>query len=112
MPCSAAALEGPRDAGLGVSHLVHDGAGDAHAVPLEQRRVEHDLVDRAADAALADDDGGRPEEARDDRVREPDDGTDAGVPGALDEHDVAVAGELTMGGHDPQILDHPTDVRK
>ena len=87
-----AALQGPGEARLGVEvDLVDDGARDVDAVPLEQRGVEHDLVDRAADAALGDDDGGRTEHRRDGRVREVDDGADAGVAGALDQQDVAVA---------------------
>ena len=49
-----AALEGPGQARLGVEvDLVDDRPGDLDAVALEQRGVEHDLVDRPADAALA-----------------------------------------------------------
>ena len=45
--------------------LVDDRAGDLHAVALEQRGVEHDLVDRPADAALGHDDRRRAEHRRD-----------------------------------------------
>ena len=74
---------------------------------LEQRRVEHDLVDRPADAALGHDDRRRAEHRRDRRVRQPDDRADAGVAGALDEQDVALGGERGVGGPDPrrQVLD-------
>ena len=76
-------------------------------LPLEQRRVEDDLVDRAPDAALRDDDGGRAEHPGDGRVRQPDDRPDAGVTGAFDEQDVAFGGEGRVGGADPgrQVLD-------
>ncbi len=75
-----AALEDLGDARLGVEvDLVDDRARDLHAVSREERGVEHDLVDRAADAALADDDRRRAEQRRDDRVRQPDDRPDAGV---------------------------------
>ena len=75
-----AALERPRQAGLGVEvDLVDDRPGDLDAVALEQRGVEHDLVDRPADAALGDDDRRRAEHRRDRRVRQPDDRADAGV---------------------------------
>ena len=76
--------------------------------------VEHDLVDRAADAALGDDDRRRPEHRRDHGVRELDDRPDAGVPGPLDQQDVAVAREGRVGGPDPgrQVLDEAAvDVR-
>ena len=36
--------------------LVDDRAEHRHAMACEERRVERDLVDRTADAALADDD--------------------------------------------------------
>ena len=50
---------------------------------------------------------GAPSIARDDRVRQPDDRADAGVPGALDEQHVAVGRERGVGGPDPrrQVLD-------
>ena len=49
-----ATLQGPRQVRLGEQvDLVHDGPGDRDAGALEQRLVEHDLVDRPADAALA-----------------------------------------------------------
>ena len=87
-----AALQGPGQARLGVEvDLVDDRPGDLDAVPLEQRRVEHDLVDRAPDAALGHDDRRRPEHRRDGRVRQPDDRPDPGMAGPLDEQDVAVA---------------------
>ena len=60
----------------------------------EQGRVEDDLVDRPADAALAHDDRRRTEHRRDGGVREADDRTDSRVAGALDQDDVAVAREL------------------
>ncbi len=82
---------------LGVEvDLVDDRAGDLDAVPLEQRGVEHDLVDRPPDAALRHDDRRRAEHRRHGRVREADDGPDPGVPGALDEQDVAI-GEGRVG---------------
>ena len=75
-------------------------------VALEQRGVEHDLVDRPADAALGDDDGRRAEQRRDRRVREPDDRADPGVAGPLDEQDVAID-ERGVGRPDArrQVLD-------
>ena len=101
------ALEGPGQARLGVEvDLVDDRPGDLHAMALEQRGIEHDLVDRTADAALGDDDRRRPEERRHRRVREPDDRADAGVTGPLDQEDVAI-GERRVGGPDPrrEVLD-------
>ena len=77
--------------------LVDDRAGDRDAVRLEVGRVEHDLVDRPADAALGDDDRRRAEHRRDHGVRQPDDRADARVPGALDEQHVVVR-ELAVGG--------------
>ena len=70
MPWRAeAALEDLGDARLGVEvDLVDDRPRDLDAVAREERRVEDDLVDRAADAALADDDRRRPEH-RGDRPR-------------------------------------------
>ena len=78
------------DAGLRLDvDLVHDRAGDTDTVLREQRRVEHDLVDRAPDAALADDDRRGAERGSDGRVRQSDDRPDAGMSGALDEEHVA-----------------------
>ena len=88
-------------------HLVDDGSGDADTDPLEQRRVEDDLVDRAPHAALRDDDRGRAEHRGHRGVRQPDDRPDTGMTGALDEQDVAVGGERRVGGPDArrQVLD-------
>ena len=97
-----------REIGLGEQvDLVHDRPRDLHARALEQRLVEHDLIDRAADAAFGDDHRRRTEHRGHLGVRKPDDGADPGVPGALDEQHVAVRGERRMGGHDPagQVLD-------
>ena len=67
-----AALQRPLDPRLLVDpDLVDEGARDRHPVRLEVRGVEHDLVDRPADAALGDDDRRRPEHRRDPRVRQP-----------------------------------------
>ena len=87
--------------------LVDDRTPDPHALPLEERGVEHDLVDRTADAALRHDDRGRAEHARHDRIREPDHGADPRMPRALDEHHVAVVGEPGVRGPDAggQVLD-------
>ena len=68
--------------------LVHHRPEHRHPVRREQRPVEDDLVDRPADAALADDDDRCLEHGCGACVREPDDGTDAGVPRALDHHQV------------------------
>ena len=103
-----AALQRPRDARLLVDpHLVHQGARDRHAVRGEVRGVEHDLVDRPADAALRHDHRRRPQHRRDRRVRQPHDGTHPRVPGALDQQDVVIR-ELAVGRHDPgaQVLHH------
>jgi hypothetical protein len=109
-----AALEDARDPGLG-DHvdLVDDRPGDLDAVRPEQRRVEDDLVDGPADAALADDHRGRPQHPRDDRVRQPDDGPDPGVPRALDEQDlVVVVRGVSRPELRPQVLhDIARDVR-
>ena len=75
------------------STLLTTAPSDLDAVPREQRMVEHDLVDRPADAGLGDDDRAGPEHRRDVGVREADDRPDAGVPGALDQQHVAVRGE-------------------
>ena len=70
-----AALQGPRQVGLGEEvDLVDDRPGDLDARPLEERLVEHDLVDRPADTAFGDDDRRRPEHGRDVGIREVDDG--------------------------------------
>ena len=110
-PRSSTALE----AGLGDQvHLVHDRTRHRHAVLLEERGVEHDLVDGPADAPLADDHGGRAQEARHDRVRQPDDRADARVAGPLDEHQLLRPGQDRVGPADPraQVLHHVTgDVR-
>ena len=102
------ALEGSGEARLGIEvDLVDDGPRDAHAVTLEQRGVEHDLVDRPSDAALGHDDRRRTEQTSDDRVGQPDDGPDTGVAGAFDEQDVALGREGRVGGPDArrQVLD-------
>ena len=106
-PFEALLEDPPEIRSRGQVDLVDDRTADVHALPLEQRGIEHDLVDRAADAALRDDDRGRTEHARHDRVREPDHRSDTGVSGALDEHDVAVTGEAGMRGPDAgrQVLD-------
>ena len=87
--------------------LLTMAPADPHALPLEERGVEHDLVDRTADPAFRDDDRGRPEHARHDRIREPDHRADPRMPGALDEHHVAVVGEPGVRGPDAggQVLD-------
>ena len=102
------ALEDVGDPRLGVEvDLVDDRAGDRHAVRGEVRRVEDDLVDRPADAALADDDRRRPEHRRDGRVRQPDDRPDAGVTGPLDQEHLVASPERVAGGDDPrpEVLD-------
>ena len=86
--------------------LVDDRAGDLDPLGPEQRGVEDDLVDRATDAALADDEDGGAEERRDGRVREPDHRADAGMAGALDEQDVVVAeGGLRVEDPRAEVLD-------
>ena len=56
----------------------------------EERVVEDDLVDRPADAGLADDDCAGPEHRGDVGVGEVDDRPDAGMAGALDQEHVAI----------------------
>ena len=102
-----AALERVRDPGLRVDvDLVDDRARDLDAVRREERGVEHDLVDRPADATLGDDHRRRAEHRGHDRVREADDRADAGVPGPLDQQDVVV-GEGAVRCEDPraEVLD-------
>jgi hypothetical protein len=71
-------------------HLVHHGAQHPHALALEQRVVQHDLVDGAPDASLADDDHRRVQQLRHACVGQPDDGAHPGVPRPLHQHHVAV----------------------
>ena len=86
--------------------LVDDRTDHPDAMRREERAVEHDLVDRAADAALADDDDRRVEHRGDARVREPDDRADSRVPGALDDDHVLVRGDPLVRGRDlrPEIV--------
>jgi hypothetical protein len=102
-----AALEDASDPRLGLHvDLVDDRPGDLDPVRPEQRRIEDDLVDRPADATLADDHRRRPEHARDDRVRQPDDRADAGVTGPLHEQDLVVAvGAMGRPDPRPEVLD-------
>ena len=54
MRITCSALQCPGEPRFGVEvDLVDDRPGDRHAVAFEERRVEHDLVDRPSDAALA-----------------------------------------------------------
>ena len=56
------------------STLFTMAPGDVHALALEERGVEDDLVDRPADAALGHDDRRRPEHRGDRGVGQADDG--------------------------------------
>ena len=70
--------------------LVDHRAHHPHPVALEERVVEHDLVDRATHATLADDHDRRLEQRRHPRVREADHGAHPGVAGALDDQQVLI----------------------
>ena len=100
-----------RQVGLRVEiDLVDHGADDLHALFLEERRVEDDLVDRPADAALADDQRPRAEHPRHRRVGEADDGADAGMAGPFDDEHLAAGGDLRVRLADParQVGRHPS----
>ena len=108
------ALDHPGDARLGIDvDLVDDRPGDVDALGPEERRVQDDLVDRAADAALADDDRRRPEHRRDRGVRKADHRPDAGMAGALDEeHVVGLVGRPGLHHPSAEVLyDLAGDVR-
>jgi hypothetical protein len=103
-----ATLEDGLDPRLGGKvHLVHNGARHGHAVLLEERGVQDDLVDRSSHAALAHDHRGRAQQARHDRVREPDHRADPGVARPLDEHELLRVGEDRVRAPDPgpEVLD-------
>ena len=90
-----AALEGPGEVRLrGEVDLVDDGPGDADAGALESAALSTiSSIGRPtppSDTMTA----GAPSMAADDRVRQADDRPDPGVPGALDEQDVAVAANV------------------
>jgi hypothetical protein len=78
--------------------LVDDRTQHPDTMRGEELAVQHDLIDRSADAPLAYDDDRRIEKSRGLRVRETDHRSHARVPGTLDDDDVlAVCHALESG---------------
>ncbi len=102
IPCWARPwLQHLRQVGVGLDvHLVDHRPQHPHPMPLEQRVVEHDLVDRPAHAALADDHHRRLQHLRHPRVGEADDRAHPGMARPLDQDHVLVLRQPRRGpGH-------------
>jgi hypothetical protein len=94
---SQPALERQREARVRlVVDLVDDRTHHLDAVSVEQRAIEDDLVDRAADAGLAHDQRAGAEHPSHVGVGEPDDRADTGVAGALDQDDLATTADTCV----------------